>query len=209
MGNPPEMQFRDKLAEAHHFLNILLASKDKMDEFNYNLSAFLGASHGVMDVMLYDFVEMFELGFSRDDRLAPRDFFVASKATSNKKALAFLEWWNAKTAELSKNPLWVKRHFIVHRGYPAMHVFYTINASVGTIDTTAIDSLLGGHLKPQRITVVDSYDTSMKGGSMNLAKSGIFLSGEKSEEDVGAMATRLFDTLQGIATETERRFSKP
>lgn len=137
------MQSTDKLAEAEYFLRALLRIEDKMDEFDYNLSAFLGASHSVMDIMLYDFDELFDLGFSRSEKFTPRDFQVASRAMGKSEALRFLEWWNAKTKALAKNPIWLKRHFIVHRGYPEMEVFRTVNVSGSAVDTSFIESLAG------------------------------------------------------------------
>src|SRR2546428_4681200 len=97
----PVLEAKEKLAESEYFLSALRQTSERPREFNYNFSAFLGAIHSVMEVMLYDFVERFRLGFTRKDRLLERDFWVASRALDNAEALRFYEWRNNKISSLA------------------------------------------------------------------------------------------------------------
>ena len=103
------MHSKEKLAEAHYFLDAALRTKARDDEFSHNVSAFLGACYSTMEVMVYDFAEKYGLGFTREDYLTERDFFVASKALKLEKAMEFHDWWDRTRGSLGQNPLWGKR----------------------------------------------------------------------------------------------------
>jgi len=121
------MQVKEKLNEAHYFLDLLKSTPQDNThekEFMYILSAYLNSWASVLDVLLYDYLEKFSLGFSRNDRITEREFEVAARALKNTQALSFVQWWKQQLGVLSKDPLWTKRNLIVHRGYPpTMHVY--------------------------------------------------------------------------------------
>ena len=112
------MDTRNKLKEVQYFLEALVQTQNSPEQFYYNLSAFLSAWRSVLDVMLYDFVEHYRIGLTREDRMSPNDFELAARILNKKDALRFIRWWRQKLGVLSLNPLWNMRHVIVHRGYP-------------------------------------------------------------------------------------------
>jgi len=112
------MEAKKKLNETYYFLNALKVNKERPDEFDYNLSAFLAALRGILDVMLYDFAEKYQLGFTRDDRFTFRNLKGSAKRQNKIDALQFLKWWSSQLDYFRKNPLYAKRNIIVHRGYP-------------------------------------------------------------------------------------------
>jgi hypothetical protein len=123
------MQVKEKLNEAHYFLEMLRnAPGDNTHErqFMYILSAFLNSWASVLDVLLYDYLEMFCLGFSRSERITERDFEIAARVLNHTQALSFIQWWKQQLGVLSNNPLWTKRNLIVHRGYPPTMRVYMI-----------------------------------------------------------------------------------
>ena len=107
---------RAKLAEAKFFLDRLQGAATDFDPFYYNLSAFLSAWRSTLDIMLYDFVEIFPLGFTREDAITKRDFKVAARAAQNSEAERFITWWDNQQSVLGSTPLWKKRNLNVHRG---------------------------------------------------------------------------------------------
>jgi hypothetical protein len=112
-----------KLREAQYFLEALLQTNfNKRDEFHYNLSAFLSAWRSILDVMLYDFAEIFKIGLIRENKMFHESFEKAASATRNTRASEFIKWWRKKkeVSSLSNNILWRMRPEIVHRGYPEM-----------------------------------------------------------------------------------------
>jgi len=111
------MDTRKKLQEAKYFLGMLQNTKDR-DEFYFVLSAFLSAWRSVLDVMLYDFAENYDIGLTRKDKMFPHDFWIVAYAKKDNRALEFFKWWDKKIRDLSKNHLWNMRPEIVHRGYP-------------------------------------------------------------------------------------------
>lgn len=143
------MQVKEKLNEAHYFLGML--SNTPQDdaherEFTYILSAFLNSWASVLDVLLYDYLEKFSLGFSRSERITERDFEIAARALNHTQATLFIRWWRQQLRSLSNNPLWTKRNLIVHRGYPpTMHVYniyvaesIAINSTISAYGTSII-----------------------------------------------------------------------
>lgn len=90
------------------------------------MSAFLHAWRGVLDVMLYDFSDLYSLGFSREDEVRYDNFEKASQRKNCADGVKFIDWWLSKQTTLSTNPLWKKRNLSTHRGYLGMseHVYY-------------------------------------------------------------------------------------
>lgn len=136
------MLTRFKLNEAHYFFNKLVETKGR-ERTNlvlslFYLSAFLSAWRSVIDVMLYDFAEYFDLGLTREDKMMARDFEIASKVLKRQKAFEFLRWWNKKRNDLCKKPLGLMRIIIVHRGYRAHMQKYKIftSGSFGSVFAT-------------------------------------------------------------------------
>ncbi len=112
-----EMQTRRKLREACYFCERLSQAKND-DEFYFNLSAFLNAWRGILDVMLYDLAEHYSLGFSREDLMSEMEFGAVANALKKNDAVKFIKWWRHKQGDLRKNPLWSERNITFHRGYP-------------------------------------------------------------------------------------------
>jgi hypothetical protein len=110
-----------KLREAEYFLEALRQTNfNKRDEFHYNLSAFLTAWRSILDVMLYDFAELFKIGLTRENKMFPESFEKAARTSRNTRALEFIKWWKKEkeVSSLSNNILWRMRSENVHRGYP-------------------------------------------------------------------------------------------
>ena len=110
-----------KVREADYFLNVLQqTSFNNRDEFHYNLSAFLSAYRSILDIMLYDFAEIYRIGLTRENKMFYHDFNSVAHATQNTRAYKFIRWWKQKRDSYSDDPLWRMRLEIVHRGYPEM-----------------------------------------------------------------------------------------
>jgi hypothetical protein len=133
------MQSEEKLAEAQYFLNTLRQTpqdNQHAKEYMYVLSAFLSAWRSVIDIILYDYSDKYQLCFSRDEEIRVRDFDVAARSANNTQAQAFIKWYNQQVSKLGQSPLSTKRKIMVHRGYPpTMRVF-----SVYVSESLAISS---------------------------------------------------------------------
>ena len=116
MDNEPDIQAYRKLEESRFFLDLMKKTSDE-DEAVFYYGAFLTAWKSVLDVLLYDYAILFDLGFSREDRMDPKFFHWAAKRTNNEMALDFFKWWDKQVQILSKNPLWEARNVKIHRGY--------------------------------------------------------------------------------------------
>ena len=121
MASPEAIQAYTKLDESAFFLEKLKELRDtsvtENIEQNFYFSAFLHAWKGVLDVLLYDFAIIFDLGFDRKDRMIDSYFRWAAKRLDHQEALRFLTWWRQKKGELGKSALWQRRDFFTHRGY--------------------------------------------------------------------------------------------
>lgn len=112
-----------KLREADFFLKALhKTSFNNRDEFHYYQSAFLSSYRSILDIMLYDFAELYRIGLTRENRLFYSDFNRVTHATQNTRALEFIKWWRQKERSFQKERLWRMRPEIVHRGYPEMRI---------------------------------------------------------------------------------------
>lgn len=131
------MDTRKKLREALYFFTELARFENEPEKFDFNMSAFLHAWRGVMDVMLHDFADYFMLGFSREDELRFDNFEEAARRKKCTDGMKFIHWWLGKQAVLRTNPLWGKRNLSTHGGYlgMAVHVYYLSGsgATSGTV----------------------------------------------------------------------------
>jgi len=86
-----------KLREAEYFLKTLQQiSFNNRDELHYNLSAFLSAWRSILDIMLYDFAELYRIGQTRENNISDYEFDLVARATQNTRALDFIKWWRQK-----------------------------------------------------------------------------------------------------------------
>ena len=176
------MEVDEKLNETSYFLNLLQQNpqdRDHAKEFMYVLSAFLNAWRSVLDVLLYDYAEIFSLGLSREERINDRDFEVAARALNNSQAQSFIQWWKQQLSILGQNPLWLKRKVIVHRGYPPTMHHYTVIVS----DSIAVSSTIsvmqaqqptqGTSVNPNALSPSNStIQTQEESNSTNAAETG-------------------------------------
>jgi len=116
------MGAEDKIEEANYFLRRLCRARPEV--FHYYLSAFLSSWRSVLDVMLYDFAQLYSLGFDSRNRIDDEGFEIAARATKQREALSFLDWWRRQFEHVSKSPLYRARNMIIHRGTsPLTHSF--------------------------------------------------------------------------------------
>lgn len=186
------MDTRKKLKEAEYFLNALSSTGNK-DEFHYTLSAFLSAWRSVLDIMLYDFAEHYNIGLTRKDKMYAHDFWIVVHVQKHAQALQFFNWWNKKRDELSENKLWKMRPEIVHRGYPEIrHKIYVPD----TISSGFVD------------IVTDVQVGGVSGGAFATTDfSSEFF--EVNVSDVIEMCKEGFDLMVSIVNEAEERFGIP
>jgi len=117
-----KMAAKEKLSEAEYFLNMLKKTPWRDPVFAYNLSAFLSSWRSVLDVMLFDFAQLYALGFEREDHLDYEGFEIAAKALGRKQALEFLKWWKRECEKLARTPLYRARNIVVHKGTPPIAI---------------------------------------------------------------------------------------
>jgi hypothetical protein len=86
------MQTRNKLEESKYFLDILPTVREDPNGFRCNLSAFLNAWRSLLDVMLYDFGEFYNLSFTRQVEMNDKEFYAVAKTLGNEEALRFIRW---------------------------------------------------------------------------------------------------------------------
>ena len=107
-----------------------------MDGFRYNVSAFLNAWRGLLDVMLYDFDEFFNLGFTREVEMNDKEFYAVAKAERKEEALRFVRWWRQKQGMLKNSPLWEERIISFHRGGTNIQNYSTVVSGSGGTSST-------------------------------------------------------------------------
>jgi hypothetical protein len=76
--------------------------------------------------MLFDFAQLYTLGFQREDRLDYEGFRIAANALKRKTALGFLEWWKRQAERMGRSPLYRARNIVVHKGIPPTSVVIPI-----------------------------------------------------------------------------------
>ncbi len=109
-----QMGAKAKIEEANYFLQELRRANQNV--FHYYFSAFLSAWRSVLDVMLFDFAQMYSLGFDDNARINDEGFEIAARATKQREALRFITWWRQQRQRISKSPLYRARNNLVHRG---------------------------------------------------------------------------------------------
>jgi hypothetical protein len=189
------MDTRTKLKEAKFFLDALMETRDELEKFNYNLSAFLNSWRSVLDVMLYDFVEKYSLGLTRDDKVTDRDFWVAANAQNLMDALRLIEWWRKKQGVLKHNPLWEKRIITTHRGYPEMiqDRFYVTGS--GANSTTISGDVVTSSEVPHEEAIPITPATSPEPRFVDFPNQSVI-----------DLCTLAFNEMEGIVQEVEREF---
>jgi hypothetical protein len=188
------MDTRTKLKEAKFFLEALIETQDELEKFNYNLSAFLNAWRSVLDVMLYDFVEKYPLGLTRDDKVTDHDFRIAANALNLRDALRFIEWWRQKQGALKNNPLWKKRIITTHKGYPEMIQRFYVTGSGANSTTISGDTAISSafpHEEAIPITPAPSHELRFE---------------DFPTQSITDLCTRAFNEMDGIVQEVEREF---
>jgi hypothetical protein len=121
MTSAEAIQAYTKLDESAFFLEKLKeirgTSIPENPEQNFYFSAFLHAWKGALDVLLYDFAIIYDLGFDRNDKMMPWQYLWAAKRLDDMNAMRFFKWWAQKKRELGKSSLWERRNSFTHRGY--------------------------------------------------------------------------------------------
>jgi len=155
------MEAEKKIREAEYFLNQLNNIPQDSDEFIYNLSAFLTAWRSVLDIILYDYAEKFNLGLTREEKVTDRDFEVAARALQHTQALQFIKWWRDQCNRIARDPLlgklWKIRVKIVHRGYPPMRREFFLYL----METIAVGTTLTGISSAEAMTPTPSTPNSI------------------------------------------------
>lgn len=189
------MDTRKKLQEAKYFLDMLPHTKNK-DEFHFTLSAFLSAWRSVLDVMLYDFAEYYDIGLTREDKMFPHDYWIVVYAKKNKNALEFFKWWSKKIKDLSNNsPLWNMRPEIVHRGYPEVRQKIYVPNTISSGSATFVS--------------VPPEEASIPSGAFPVTISPIYASDlfQVKFSDVIDLCKEGFALMESIVTEAEKTFN--
>jgi hypothetical protein len=188
------MDTRNKLKETRYFLDALNLARNEPEKFQYNLSAFLNAWRSILDVMLYDFAEFYSLGFTREEKVTDRDFWVAARAKNLNDAMRFIEWWREKQGVLMNNPLWRKRTITAHRGYPqvAPYRFY-VSGSGGTSITISGDVVLSAGSAESAIPVTITPLSELRFTDF-------------PDQSITDLCTRAFSEIERIIQEAEREF---
>jgi hypothetical protein len=154
------MESEQKLMAAEYHLKRMEELYGKnYEHFKFELEAFLTQARGVLDVLLYDFAEKFQLGVNRYKiELNDRIFEKKARERRNEQAIKFIEWWRQKRDELKDNfrPLLEKRNIAVHRGsvrpdIHKIHVYETITVmeSVTVIKKDASGNIIEVYESPK------------------------------------------------------------
>jgi hypothetical protein len=127
------MQSDEKLKEAQYFLGKLTADLD-FEELAFNLSAFVSAWRSVYDVLLYDYAERY-FDVDREDRIhvTRESFKIVARATKNRGAERFIEWYNHYQTVLQKNDLWSLRNFLLHKGNLVREIYVPVDMGTSSI----------------------------------------------------------------------------
>jgi hypothetical protein len=154
------MESEQKLMAAEYHLKRMEKLYGKnYEHFKFELEAFLTQARSVLDVLLYDFAEKFQLGVNRNkEELNDHIFEKKARERRNEQAIKFIEWWRQKRDELKENfrPLLEKRNIALHRGsvrpdIHKIHVFETITVmeSVTVIKKDASGNVIEVYESPK------------------------------------------------------------
>jgi len=139
-----EMESEQKLMAAEYHLKRMEELYGKnYEHFKFELEAFLTQARSVLDVLLYDFAEKFQLGIDRNkEELNDHIFEKKARERRNEQAIKFIEWWRKRKDELKDNfrPLLEKRNIAVHRGSvrPDIHKIHVYDTTTITKEDITI-----------------------------------------------------------------------
>ncbi|MDA4127858.1 MAG: hypothetical protein OK422_00100 [Thaumarchaeota archaeon] len=205
-GKPqPEMRCKDKLAEVAYFRHELNGHSDNLNEVGYYLDAFLSASYSVMELMLYDFAESRDIGFTRDEELWPRDLEVASRIGEKQIGLAFVKWWHTKIANLNSNPLWPRRQKVIRRGKlsPGSSFSFTVSGWSPSLSSVIVGGvILAGSIPVKGHSVIVAAGRPPP----QLADTEHIFLQDTPDEDIRKQCAELFLRLSEIVEEAEKKF---
>ena len=199
---------RKKLAEAQFFLDRLEGAATNSDHFYYNISAFLSAWRSTLDIMLYDFAEMFPLGFTREDDLKMRDFKVAARAAQNTEAIRFINWWDNKQSSLGSTPLWKKRNINVHRGAVGLsqqQFTVLVTGSGGTSSTISVHT--GGYAVSTPNAGSSAVSTPNVSTPSSGAVSNIWHFDDLPNDNAIDICRQAYEQMEDIVEEAENAFN--
>ena len=196
------MKAEDKLAEAKYFLEKLKSSINS--ELGYNLSAFIQAWRSVFDVLLYDYAEQY-FGYSEERKFKTtknsfREIAIVLDIQGNDKPKKFIEWYQKKEAELSKERFWTLRIFFVHRGGKSIK-------EGSTTKKTLILKPIEVYLPPSAISgdAISPYASIIVGGTEVTTEKELTIAG-MPETVIHAESERVFDIMDKIVSETREKF---
>lgn len=114
------MTSQEKIEESHFFLWKLRDNTHKIPDAYYYYSAFLNASSSILDHLMEEYAQKFNLKIPLDVRNLQESFLAAAKAVKNTKALDFHKWFIMKRNYLTDENEYgkvfsKKRHYNIHR----------------------------------------------------------------------------------------------
>ena len=208
------MVSKQKLEEATFFLSSMDDERD-LDHFLFKLSAFLTACHSVVDVMLYDFAERFDLRLTREDWIGPHEFDIASRVMGNTAAQEFLTWWRRSVDELNKDQEspWRFRNILTHRGYPKVIVTVIASSTWGSfprVDESIYSSARASGSTSGTVTVEVQGLPAENGlpAGTTVSWRGNFTFEEITGVGAVEACRRLHKALRSLVSEAERRYWK-
>jgi len=197
------MQTRNKLEEAKYFLDNLPTVRENSNGFRCNLSAFLNAWRSLLDVMLYDFDEFYNLGFTREVEMNDKEFHAVAKALGNEEALGFIRWWRQKQGMLKNSPLWEQRIINFHRGGTNIQNYSAVVSGSGGNSST---------ISPAVRTVPLPDDSALKGLVPQMTIAVVaeirdWYFSEFPDKSIVEICSRAYLELVEIVQEAEREFN--
>ena len=103
----------------------------------------------MLDILLYDFAEKYELGFTREDEMNDREFYAVAKVLEKSEAIEFTKWWRKEQQKLSNEVLWRKRNVSFHRGSVGIehnYFGYGTGTTSGTITFVSVQPVFANHV---------------------------------------------------------------
>lgn len=196
------MQTRNKLEESKYFLDILPTVREDSNGFRCNLGAFLNAWRSLLDVMLYDFDEFYDLGFTREVEMNDKEFYAVAKALGNEEALRFIRWWRQKQGMLKNSPLWEQRIIDFHRGGTNIQNYSAVVSGSGGNSST---------ISPAVSTVPLPDDSALKGLVPQMTIAVVaeirdWYFSEFPDKTIVEICSRAYLELVEIVQEAEREF---
>lgn len=104
VGREIDMTARTKLAEAKFFLGKLSETDHGSAAFRYNTSACASALYSSTQHLLYDYAKKFWPSLTQDDYIDAYHVALLARATGNKTASDFVDWYNKLEGRIKSNP---------------------------------------------------------------------------------------------------------